>query len=255
MIRDGTKMPRKPPLRRRKRPPAASPILARIDRRLTAVGKSRTGVLNEAGLKPDVLRDLERRSKGGPRVEVIKAIAPALETTPEWLAFEVGPETAGACDEPRNARRIVIQGEVAAGLWLEIDAFREELLGELPFAADPQYPVEAQYALGVKGTSINRVARPGDYLLCLDLGLSGIEPSNGDLVIVERRRAQGGEKEVTAKRFHRNETRIELLPDSDDPRWQEPIMFHFASQPDDEEIAVVALVTGVFRSARAWRRP
>ena len=229
-----------------------SPVLKRIDHRIAILRTSRNKVLQEAGLKPDRIRDLED-AKTGPSVDIIIALAPVLQTTPEWLAFGVGEETPGEHAE-EAVLRVVIKGEVAAGTWLEIDALQDEPIGELPFAPDPNYPVEAQFALGVRGTSINRVARPGDMLLCLDLAITGIEPVDGDLVIVERRRGQGAEKEVTAKRLYRRRALIDLVPDSDDPRWRDPVTFDTSKPLDDIEIAIVAIVTGVYRQIRSVGR-
>jgi hypothetical protein len=87
--------------------------------------------------------------------------------------------------------------------------------------ADPRYPAEAQYDLVVRGTSIANFARDGDMIRCVDLSAYG-PPQERDLVIV-RRVSPDGLHETTAKRLRLRGKAWELLPDSNDPRWQEPV--------------------------------
>ena len=104
------------------------------------------------------------------------------------------------------------------------------------------------FGLQVRGTSINRQAKEGDILFCLDIS-AGWQPEDGNLVIVERRRDQDGNREVTAKRFRRRGNRIELWPESDDPRWQEPIVLE-GEPADRETVHIIAHVEWVFRNMR-----
>lgn len=171
--------------------------------------------------------------------------ASALGVRWEWL-LEGGPQPTDA----RTIDAIPIKGEVAAGRWLDLDgAVDASDFEQHPVAPDLRYPIEAQYGLIVRGTSINRVAQAGDVLICVDLGLAGIEPVDNDLVIVERHRAQHGQKEVTAKRISRKGSVITLSPDSTDARWK-PIELDTDNPPEDEEIAVVALVLAVWHSLK-----
>lgn len=144
-----------------------------------------------------------------------------------------------------------IMGEVAAGHWFEIDSVDEPKYYELVIAPfDPRYPKESQYGLIVRGTSINRIAQPGEILQCIDIGISGLEPREDDLVIVERRRSQAGQKEVTAKRYRKQGHLIELSPESDDKRWTKPLVLNQKTAPEGEEIAIIAIVVGVYKTLR-----
>jgi SOS-response transcriptional repressor LexA len=145
---------------------------------------------------------------------------------------------------------IPTKGEVAAGQWLDLDVELDPRdFEQYPITADPKYPHEAQYGLIVRGTSINRLADSGDVLHCLDLGISSVEPDENDLVIVERRRAQAGQKEVTAKRIQRRNRAILLVPDSTDSKWK-PIELDPKKAQDGEEVGVVALVLAVYKPLR-----
>jgi SOS-response transcriptional repressor LexA len=145
---------------------------------------------------------------------------------------------------------IPIRGEVAAGLWLELDGADEIEFEDIAVPFHQKWPAESQYGLIVRGTSINLVAQPGDVLQCVDLGIAGVEAADGDLIIVERRRAQAGQHEVTAKRFRRRGKCIELAPESSDRRWSEPLVLDPRRAPDDEEIAIIAIVVGVYRQLK-----
>lgn len=180
-----------------------------------------------------------------PRLDTLEALAPVLETTPEWLAFGVG---SGA--DATHAGGVPMIGEVAAGLWFDVEEVDVPRFPQYPIPADLRYPASAQYGLVVRGSSINRIAKEGEVLHCIDIGITAIEPADGDLVIVERRRAQGSQKEVTAKKLRKKGRFIELTPDSDDERWKQPLRLDPAKAPDGEEIAIVAIVVAVYKPLR-----
>jgi len=149
--------------------------------------------------------------------------------------------------ERGDAKGLEIRGHVAAGAWFEIDSHADN--GHLEFAPvvpSPEYPARAQYALRVKGDSINKIALEGDLLRCLDLGITGLEPRDGDLVIVEQSRDDGQLREVTAKRVTRSNGHIQLVPESTNPRWQ-PIIYDQAQDDGAVEVRIIAIVDAVIR--------
>lgn len=217
-------------------------ILARIDEGLKRTGLNDQAAAVRAGLGKDIIRDLRRKPKAIPSIPTIEALAHVLGMRPETLAFGVRSKSKPGPTEP-----MPIKGEVAAGLWLEIAAQDDAEMEEIPVPFHPGYRAEAQYGLIVRGSSMNKIAQPGDVLQCLDCGISNVTPDDGDIVIVERRRAQAGQKEVTAKRFRRHGKNIELSPESTDNRWKSPIILDPRRAPDGEEIAVIAIVIGVYK--------
>lgn len=227
--------------------PQVGRLYRRIGERLAELGKKEQAASIAAGLGASFIRDIGRKGSM-PSAANLDKIARALETTPDWL---LGREAPTPQRQPRGERAgLRYIGEVAAGQWLETPPFELDADVTIP-VMDVRYPTEVQYTLGVRGTSINRTARPGALLICVDIARAGIEVANGDLVVVQRRRAQGGLTEVTAKIFRRkSSTVVELLPDSDDPRWQEPIVLDDAKSTGDEDVSVIALVTGVYRPVR-----
>lgn len=133
-------------------------------------------------------------------------------------------------------------GDVAAGVWIEPVESQEAELERVPVAPDPRYPLAAQYALRVRGNSVNRIAKDGNIVVCVDLAEAGLEPRPGDLVLVERRR--GGLVECTVKRLRKAPEGLELWPESDDPAFQEKLSL--APLKGEAEIQIKAVIIGVF---------
>lgn len=203
-----------------------------------------------AGLGDTYVRDAIVRGRGG-SLDAVTRIAAALGLTVETLttrkdqkqlsrlnapitierhidtpansAVTIRPVAQPLRNKPQSGLKIRVVGDVAAGVWTEIEAVQiaDDDLPESHLPPDPRWPAQCQYDLVVKGTSLNRVARDGDYLRCVDIPTTGIAVRDGDLVVV--RRLRGGMVETTCKRAKRNGDTIEYWPDSTDPRWQEPI--------------------------------
>jgi phage repressor protein C with HTH and peptisase S24 domain len=138
---------------------------------------------------------------------------------------------------------IPVIGIVRAGLWQDADAGDAGLYQVVPAAADA--PAEWQFALAVEGTSLNRIALPGDILICMDIVKARYEFADGDLVIVERSRFAGQMVERTAKRIKRVVEGFELWPESDDPAFQSPIRLNGVE--DGAEVRIIAKVLWVMR--------
>lgn len=152
-----------------------------------------------------------------------------------------------SASEGASGGPLVIRGDVAAGLWMEAGLFEAETIGESTLTGgDRRFPLGLQYLLRIKGESMNRIARDGDLVLCLDFAGAGNEIRSGDMVIVERSRDGGHTIERTAKRAMHRAGGIELHPESDDPRFQEPIIFDEYSE-EASEVRILAKVLSVIR--------
>ena len=175
--------------------------------------------------------------KGDPLIarEEVLALAPTSLTE---LEFSPPPT--------RAATALELKGQVAAGLWMEAGLFETDAVRNTTISGDMRFPSESQYLLQINGESLNRIARNGDFILCLDYLEAGIEIKSGDLVVVERSRDGGHTIERTAKRIIRRDNVIELRPESDDPRFQEPVIY---SEHDEEatEVRILAKVLSVIR--------
>lgn len=149
--------------------------------------------------------------KAKPKLETMKVLANIFDVNFDWLATGNG-------DKSRVDRGIPIVGEIAAGVWSEVSESQDGRFERVPVAPDPRYPEESQYALKIRGNSVNRVAKDGTIVICVDIEAPGVDLRDGDLVWVERHR--GGLVEATIKRLRRGKEGPELWPESDDPAFQ-----------------------------------
>lgn len=141
---------------------------------------------------------------------------------------------------PATASGLPVLGEVQAGVWRENDVLDEPKHQPLPLGPDPRYQGKTQFALLVLGESMNKVFTPGTFIVCVSWSDLGRQPREGDIVVVERRR--DGMVETTVKRIAIQNRKLVLMPDSTDPRFQNPIELEGSLERD--EIAITALVVG-----------
>lgn len=172
-----------------------------------------------------------------------------MQLTEEWatriakaLSVQL-PEIFGEI-VPAAAQGLAVLGEVQAGVWREVEIADEPKYTPLPIGNDPRYSDKAQFALLVRGESMNRIVRDGSYIVCVSWAELGRQPRDNDLVVVERRR--DGLVETTLKRIRLQDQKVILHPDSDDPRWQTPIVLDGSLEND--EIAITALVVGKYEA-------
>lgn len=178
--------------------------------------------------------------------------ASAFAVSAEWLLFGGNATFADWSKAPgivtSDPVSLQIAGEVAAGLWLEADLAAEESGKPSAFRACSDYPANAQYLLRVRGESLNKVAQDGDLLLCVNYFAAAIEPSVGDLAVIERSYDGGGPIERTAKRIVKMNGKIELMPESNDPKFQTPVVY----DDDDGEFARVQAKAKVLYAIKAF---
>lgn len=216
----------------------------RIRARREQLGMSQEELADAVGMKQQGIQSIEAGNSKHPRK--LREIANTLKIAETYLRGETDLDHLRPEDwQPTQAMPVI--GEVAAGLWLETGAMPDKPLETLPFA--PMMSTKATYALKVRGNSVDKVAPDGSYLICADIGMTGIEINDGDLVIVERRQIQEQLREVTVKRVRSIKGGIELVPVSTDPRWK-PIKYLKSQHSDDLELRVIAHVLWVVERPR-----
>jgi len=170
-----------------------------------------------------------------PSTKNMQEAAMVLKKSYDWLATGRGK------DNNTSVEGLRLWGEVAAGVWTEVIERQEAEFDCVPVAPDSRYPVNAQYALKIKGNSVNRVAKDGTIIVCVDIAEAGVQVRPGDLVWVERHR--GSLVEATVKRIRQGREGLELWPESDDPSHQEKLSLK--PRKGDTTIAVRGLVIRV----------
>lgn len=194
----------------------------------------------ELGLSDSFVRDILRGKTSSPSASNLKKLADALGTSPDYLMGETD-QAELTRRKPIPSRGVPFRGEVAAGVFIEVGEGLESPDEWLPFNPVPHFPEGSVYCLTVRGNSLDKIAPAGSILLCVDLSQTGIEVKDGDLVIVERQKAQGGLLEMTAKRVRSVRGGFELYPESSDPKWK-PVTYPRASDADGETITILARV-------------
>lgn len=211
-----------------------------IERGLAKPGKTRTGLAKALGRNPSMITAL----LSGKRELKVREI----ETIARYLGE---PAPAGSINEQAQPTidYVPIMGEVEAGVWRELFDIGDTEFETYPMPVDPRWPPGSVYAFRIRGESINRRARDGDLVVCLDKMAAPRELRDGDWVIAERRRLGAVERTVKQAR-KRLDGVWELWPDSDDPRHRTPIVLsHRGGDLADETVEVCAFVLDFVRPA------
>ena len=115
----------------------------------------------------------------------------------------------------------------------------------------PGYASNAQFAVLVRGNSMNIDIRDGDYAICLDYRQTTTEIKHDDIVVAQLERA--GIFETTIKIIRKSKRgELELWPASTDPKHQDVVQI--GAQEDGATVSVIGLVIGVFRDISRRRK-
>jgi len=120
--------------------------------------------------------------------------------------------------------KIPIRGEVAAGVWLEVEllnaAVEEEFAAFIPADIAGAAGV---FGMRVKGESVNRIAPAGAILICTPDKTALDDLADGMLIVVHQRQANSGLTEISCRRVCRKDDAIELAAESHDRAFARPM--------------------------------
>lgn len=192
----------------------------------------------KAGLGDSAVHKILSRS-GDPQISTVKAISKALEVSIDELVFNVVTPAI-------SVKLTFVAGDVAAGVWMESDAWDDQKYEPIPVLPS-RYPGIEQKAWHVSGDSMDALGiTDGSFVVTVDYWVVRRSPTDGDIVVVERRR--GGLIERTCKEVAVRAGEYELRPRSSDPR-HKPIVVRSGNRDGDDgtEIEIVGLVVGSYR--------
>lgn len=195
--------------------------------------------------QPEIWRLAKYPERGGRKMtaEWAKRLAPHLDVPPEALLFS---DNLDVVIEADNVRPVHVRGETAAGRWFE----QEEVFDDEPPMISMvlgKYQKLPQFAFRVVGNSMNRKRiHNGDFVVCVPYFEARSVITDGDIVVVERRR--GHLTERTVKQVERIADGWELWPRSTDPAHQEPIFIGDGGKDGDD--GTVVEVVGLVISAQ-----
>lgn len=236
-------------------------LAGRIEQRLAVVKKTPASASEEATGKPDAIRKIYNKAREGvpfhPRMDTLKGLAKALHTSVAWLTEGDGPEDMAPGEVvltgPTIERTLVeppkYAGRVQAGMFIATDDYFNQDFESVPEFVLPvaKYGKVRQYTWRARGDSMNVAGiMDGMWIVGADAAdyidtYGDIE--SGDLVVVERSRHQGAERELTVKQVHFYRDRYELRPASTNPEHQPIVVKHdHEVDADGIEVKIIGVV-------------
>jgi transcriptional regulator with XRE-family HTH domain len=191
-------------------------------------GVSQVELAERLGIHVTNLNKIER-GKASPDLARLEQIARELSVSVADLVS----------DSAATVRNVPVRGFVQAGHWAETWEWHDEDRYTVPVPVDESLSQFTLYGAETRGPSMNRRYPDGTVLVFTNMMETGEHVELGKRYIVERERADGM-REATVKTLWRDEVgKVWLLPESTDPRFQEPIPLEGG---DDDTIRVVGRV-------------
>lgn len=126
-------------------------------------------------------------------------------------------------EPPPGTRLVGVRGHVQAGHWAEAWQWPESDWYEVTVPADPGLRSVSLYGAETRGPSMDRRYPEGTAIVYTDMIETGEALIPGKRYIVERERADGLREATVKTLWVDDRGTYWLLPDSTDPRFQEPI--------------------------------
>ncbi|ESY75536.1 hypothetical protein X740_31010 [Mesorhizobium sp. LNHC221B00] len=141
--------------------------------------------------------------------------------------------------QTEEGRMVTVKGFVQAGEWAETWEWGEDDQYTVPVPDEPSLRHYTLHAAQTRGPSMNRRYPEGTVLVFTDIIETQSDIQIGKRYIVERQRADGL-REATVKTLWRDDAgRVWLLPESDDPLFQQPIPIEGS---EDDTVRIVGRV-------------
>lgn len=224
-----------------------TPLQANIRKRLKELDMTAYQAAKDAGLGDSFVRDILRGKAKSPSADNLDRLAKILRTTTAEMTAGTTHQMSAPIDEapPPPETGLEVVSAVNAGNWLEVTLLDEMHEPDpIPVARDARFPKARQYALRVRGDSMDEEFPDGTYVTCVDFWDTGLDLRDGHVVHVERRRGGGQMIEITIKAVETVGGRRFLMPKSSNPLWK-PIPIE---GDEDTEVVIRGLVTG------GWKR-
>lgn len=206
-----------------------------VSRRLVELGLGPVEAATKGGLERTYIRDLVEGKKLSVRTDKIESLARALQLDPADLS--VSKSTAKA---PEGAvRPVSVTGFVQAGYWAETWEWAIDDQYTVAIPDDPPLRPFKLHAAETRGPSMNKRYPEKTVLVFTDMIETHEQIEIDKRYIVERERSDGM-REATVKKLWRDEAgKLWLVPESDDPRFQESIPLEGG---EDDTIRIVGRV-------------
>lgn len=151
----------------------------------------------------------------------------------------------------RRSGTAPVVATVEAGAWREVDELDQTDPELVTVPADDKFPDATQRVYDVAGDSMNALQphpiTPGSRLVAIDYDeIASRSPlRNGLVVVIQRSKNGGQERELSVKQVAWFEDRIEFQPRSTNAKHKPIVVAHDTWEDDGVQIAVVGLVRDI----------
>lgn len=225
-------------------------------------GLSQPALAEKAGVSQQLISQLENGRNLS--TKYLPQIARALGVSVAAIdpAYIAPPDALGPAVSLKDTGAPTFAGYVAAGVFRAVDEYFQQADVEVPESVRrvAAYPKARQYAYRVEGKSMDLAGiDDGMWIVAADaadfIDVYG-DLESGDLVVVQRTRYQGAERELTVKEIRYYRDRYELLPRSSDPSYQPIVVPHdHQANGDEMEVQIVGVVLSAVRTFVRRRKP
>lgn len=215
-----------------------SSLQKRLSQRMAELGMNAYQTAKKAGLGDSFVRDILRGKTRSPSAENLSKLANALETTAEYFTGIGDHKTSGSLGDIEG---LSVEGSIQAGNWLDMSVMDFDEREIIPVARDPRFPNARQYALLVRGDSMNLEYQDGEFVTLVDFTDAGLGKKAGQIVHVERH--DGDLVEMTLKELRRDGEEWVLYPKSTNDR-HKPIRLN---GNEGTEVVIKGVVIGSYK--------
>lgn len=231
-------------------------IRSRLDELYPGVSDAEASLRATEGRNRDLIRNIKRARAKRPGGENLEGLAGLLQWPVErLLSLEEEATRPLSASVPVPPGQLPYGGTVAAGEWLTVDEFNQDLGDhEVPIwvPRHPLYSQLQQIAWRVAGDSMDLAgiidgewivgASYADYVDKIG------ELDNGNYVVVERSRYGGSERELTVKEVQFARRGMRLIPRSSNAKHKEFFIdLDEEADPDVETVRILGVVLSVVR--------
>jgi SOS-response transcriptional repressor LexA len=227
-------------------------IARRIEQRMSELKTNAAAVSRRANLGTTAVHDILSGKSRRPSVDVMISVATALDCD---LAYLLGQQETPHAATQRGVAPTPVIGIAEAGAFRPMREVSPDTEIDFPHLNAPRselYPDAKHFALQVWGDSMN-AAKPvpivqGMHVLCVDVIDAELTIESGKIYVVRQTKDAGQTYELTVKRARVFRDRIELVPESTNPRHQTIVVrLNFESE-SRKEIAAIGWVYGTYTS-------
>lgn len=223
----------------------------RLQSAIDELGWSKAELQRRSGISYDSINKYLRGDVDNPRGNVLEKLAVTIGRPALWLKEGIDPtgsEITRAIHAPGTAP---VVGIVEAGAWREVDELDQSETKWITVPADDKFPDATQRVYDVSGESMNQAEPfpipPGSRVVAVDYDevASRVPLRNGLIVVVQRLKNAGQERELTIKQVAWFEDRIEFQPKSSNKSLKAIVVEHDRWEDNGIEVAVVGLVRDI----------